>query len=134
MMVRCRKAQGGFTLIEVIIVVAILGILTAIAVPTYRGSTLRSGRAEGQSELMAAARSMEQVFSRLGSYNSATISAAPGATIALTTPTGKYQLSFVAKAPETFQVQAVPQGGQVADSCGTLTVNQLGVKTPANCW
>lgn len=142
------RRTNGFTLIELMIVVAIVGILAAIAYPNYQEQVRRGQRAEARSQLMAAAQFMERTFTVTNDY---TVAAGGGA-IAL--PVGLAQSPpppqaavyniNLATTPTTYALQAVPvAGGMMAgDRCGTITLNESGAQgvaggataSAAECW
>lgn len=133
----------GFTLIEMMIVVAVIGILAAIAIPNYNEYIRRSHRAEAKNFLQAIAQRLEQNYTLSGSYDTtqAGVAIVPAAFIGATgmsqVPLGgavRYNISFVAGQPTaaTFVLQAVPVGGQAGDRCGTLLLNQQNLKGANN--
>lgn len=137
-----QRLQRGFTLIELMVVVAIVAILVGIAVPTYQDSVRKSRRGQAKADLAEAAQAMERYYTVNNSY--------VGATLANIWPSGQsprqgtahYRLSFQgAVTASTFTVQVVPEAstGQNKDKCGTMTLNNRGQKTPAaadvpECW
>jgi type IV pilus assembly protein PilE len=139
--IRDLKHQLGFTLIELMIVVAIIGILAAIAYPSYQQYVLRANRAEAQAVLTETAQFMERYFTTNGTYFGGTVGAlaisggaspknAAGSAI-------KYNISFsVAPTATAFTLRAAPTTGQDNDSCGTMTLSNTGAQTPttAGCW
>jgi type IV pilus assembly protein PilE len=152
-----KKFQGsrGFTLIEVMIVVAIIGVLAAIAIPSYNAYIQRSHRSEAKNFLQAASQRLEQNYSLSGRYdqtqqaavvNNAWIAAA-GLSVVPPGGPARYNITFVAGFPTqaAFRLQAVPVGPQATDVCGTLLINQQNIKgannvldnraqATLNCW
>ncbi|CAN7492922.1 prepilin-type N-terminal cleavage/methylation domain-containing protein [Acidovorax sp. LjRoot129] len=135
------KLQQGFTLIEVMIVVAIVGILTAIALPSYQEYIARGRRAEARAGLLQAAQWLERASTATGQYP-ATAAFPPNLT---TVPSGGYAISLLSPSAGagTFLLTATRQGPQANDPCGNYTLNQAGArgslllsggKTLADCW
>ena len=125
----------GFTLIELIIVIAIVALLVAVALPSYRDHVRKSRRAEAQAYMMSVAGRQQQFLVDTRAY------AATLATINIPTPTDvstsyTLTLNVVAGPPPTFTLTATPTADQVNEKCGTLTINQTGAKTAAlsSCW
>ena len=127
----------GFTLIEVVITVAIVAILAAVAFPTYRDHVRKSRRAEAQAYLMAVASRQQQFLldTRAYSPNLATVGVATPANVA-----AAYDLAVatVTGPPPTFRLTATPKAAtdQVHERCGWLAIDQSGAKTAAlaTCW
>ncbi len=145
----CFHTSKGFTLVEVMVVVAIIGILAAIAYPSYQDSVVKSKRGAAVSCLMEQVQFMERFYSTNLRYDQTTAGAAVGLPLGgcrtpLETAPTTYLFSFVPGEPtaRTFSIQAVPQGRQAArdTACGTLTINQAGVKAISgtqdvrHCW
>lgn len=132
------RYRAGFTLIELMIVVAIIAILAAIAYPSYTQHVIKARRAAAKACLSEYANYMERYYTTNLSYKDA---ADPGLDCEGPAQTGNnYTYAFVGTPDaSTYEVSATPQGPQVADTqCGTLTLNQAGARTPANdaatCW
>lgn len=128
----------GVTLIELMVVVAIIAIIAAIGYPSYREHTLKSNRTEGTRGLLETAQRLERCYSLYNAYNNANCPIANGAVLTPSSGEGYYQIQVVSAA-NTYALSAVPQGVQADDDCGTLTLNQAGVKgvggsTVQNCW
>ena len=135
------RDEKGFTLIEVMIVVVVIGILASIAYPAYTDYVLRSHRGAAQSCLTEMAQFLERNRSAAMRYDQDSGGTAiDNASIQLPCAgelAQRYTFSFAAgPAARTFSLQAVPQGAQTADDCGTLTLNQAGAQGAAttNCW
>lgn len=127
----------GFTLIELMIVVAILAILTAVALPSYQNQVRDSRRADAVSVLMQSRQLLERYYSKNYTYANA-----PAGTVPTKSPIDGgvtyYSIALVSGA-STFTLTATPQGGQAGDTCGALVINQAGVKlsgggTIDTCW
>jgi type IV pilus assembly protein PilE len=124
-----RLNAKGFTLIELMIVISLLGILASIAVPIYNDYTRKAHRASAKSALMEDAQAVERYFTTANTYVGAPVAVAA-------TEGGKYTITLSGTSATGFLLTATPTGSQTADPCGTLTINQLGAKTPTtgNCW
>ena len=125
----------GFTLIELMIVVAIVGILAAIAYPSYQDYVRRAARADAQADMLELAQWMERRFTTANSY------AFVNAPFDQSPRTGapRYGIAIAVSANGLeYTITATPAGAQVGDLCGAMTVDQLGATTPNpdpnNCW
>jgi type IV pilus assembly protein PilE len=122
-----RTEQRGFSLIELMIVVAVIGILAAIAFPSYTQYQIRSNRADAQAYLMELAQRQQQFLMDARVY--ASTEAALGAV----TPTGvdrNYSIDIVPDVtPPRFTITASPRVGKIQAGDGDITINQAGTKT-----
>lgn len=131
-----NRKNAGFTLIELMIVVAIVAILSAIAYPSYQDSVRKSRRADATSQLLETAQQMERCYTQNNAYNHADC---PSGTI---NTDGGYYTVTITRAASTFSLTANPVAGtsQAADGkCATFTITQTGAKTATgtdstNCW
>jgi type IV pilus assembly protein PilE len=128
-----RRTQAGFTLIELMITVAIVAILTAVAYPAYTQHLRKSHRADAQNLLMALASRQQQYLLDTRSYADTVDK------LQVPVPSNvaaHYDVSLVlgAGAAPTFTLTASPLGAQAADQCGALTLDQTGTKSPGGCW
>jgi len=138
-LINYRNDEQGFTLIEVMIVVVIISVLVAIAVPAYQNEANRSRRADAKISLLNAAQRLEQCFTATGTYVGCLNPAPPF-------PSNQLFYTITAAVPvtqSTYTLTATPTAGgaQVGDAaaCATLTINQQGQQQAtgpqaATCW
>jgi type IV pilus assembly protein PilE len=137
MMEKRMSKRRGFTLIELMIVVAVVGILASIAYPSYTRHVAKNARTEGQRELIRLSQLMEQYFLDHRSYTTDMtklgMSADPFAT-----ENGSYKIDAVAvnSIATDFKLTATAQGAQASrdSACKELTLDYLGSKGPVDCW
>lgn len=125
-----KRRGGGFTLIEVIITVAIVGILASIALPSYRNQVMRSNRSAVQGYMMNVANRQEQFLLDARQYFTGTALVPPPTEV-----TANYNITVAANnaaTPPTFLITATAIGSQASD--GPLTINSTGQKTPPEKW
>lgn len=129
--------RTGFTLIEIMIVVAIIGIIAAIAIPSYTNHVQKSRREAAKSDLLAAAQAMERFYAINYTY-AGTVA---GTTFPANSPTdgpAMYNLAVSGASATAYTITATPVSGgpQATDKCGVLSINQVGSKTPTTtgCW
>lgn len=138
------RRSSGFTLIEVMIVVVIIGIIASIAYPSYQEHVRKTKRADAQSALMELAQFMERYYTANGRYLTST-NAAPTLPFTEAPKDGaskSYDLAFAASSPtaNSYTLQATPKNSMAGDKCGTLTLTNTGAKgqavgaTMADCW
>jgi type IV pilus assembly protein PilE len=152
------RPAGGFTLIELMVVVLIVTILTVIAVPSYLNQTLKSHRSEAKSILMDLAAREERFIATNGVYSTlpSDLGLGPtGTNWPVTVGSNYYQIDAItvqapaagtattAATPATFSITAEAINGQAKDtSCAKFTVTSAGLQTSVNsaagtstgCW
>lgn len=147
--------QRGFTLIELMIVVVVITILTAIALPSYQSYVMKSRRTDAKNGLLDLASREERYFSVNNTYTNVPANLGYGATstfpLAINASGQSYYslnvTSVIAASgsgatavPPGFTAQAVPIGTQAADTtCATYQIDQLGTQTNSSgatpgCW
>lgn len=135
-----RHPRHGFTLIELMIAVVVVGLLSAIAYPSFQAQVAKGRRTDAKQSLLELAQKMERWYTERGTYAGAAL----GATGVFPTVSagGYYALSISAQTLDGFTVRATPQSTQAGDACASFLYNQLGeqlVSTDASlsavkCW
>lgn len=139
---RARNRARGFTLIELMVVVAVVAILAAVAVPSYQDAVRKGHRGQAKADLVDLAQQAERYRTiNNGSYLGFTVPS--GAATSPRTGTARYDVALQGAATATtFEIRAVPRTGQNKDTkCMTLSINQLGQKaivggsgSATDCW
>jgi type IV pilus assembly protein PilE len=143
-------SQRGVTLIELVVVMIIVGILTAIAIPSYRNYVIRSQRSDAKDAVLALATQQEKHYLQCNTYASAIAGATNCAANQLqgtaASKNGWYQLTIPGGDATTFSVRATAIAGQNQyqdGACRSFTVTQAGVRSAldsggadntAECW
>jgi type IV pilus assembly protein PilE len=142
--VMTMRRTRGFSLIELMIVLAIIAVLAAIAVPMWGRYTYRSRRVDGQNLLMSVAQAEERYYTDHNTYP-LTATSLGFSIIDPTSANGYYVLESItlpssASAGQGYTATAEPQGAQVGDDCGKLSIDNTGSKAYSgntdngNCW
>jgi type IV pilus assembly protein PilE len=127
-----RLKHQGFSLIELMIVVAIAGILAAIAYPSYQENIASSRRADAQANLFELAQFMERTYTVNSSYPVVTSDAESQAALPFTESPkdggNKYYDLTLRSTASTYTLTANPKGGMAGDACGGFTITNTGAR------
>ena len=131
---------AGFTLIELMIVVAVIAILASIAYPSYTQYVQKARRTDAISALGSVASQLERCYTVSSDYTDDG-SGVACVTFPVTSDEEFYQVtatdgtgSGTVPGASSYILTATPQGAQASDSCGNFTLNHQGVRTPDGCW
>ncbi|WP_318479831.1 type IV pilin protein [Photobacterium leiognathi] len=125
--------QKGVTLIEMLIVVAIIGVISAIAYPSYQSYVLKGHRTQAMGDMVKVQLNLEEHFTQNSNYSSPVIS---GSTCSICDSDNDRYTFSLSSASNSYTITATAKAdkGQDQDECGNLTLNQNGAGTPADCW
>jgi type IV pilus assembly protein PilE len=141
-----RTRMKGFTLIEVLIVVAIIGILTAIAIPAYRQYVVRAARHQAEATMLNLSQMEERYYSNNYTYYAVSAPAPAPEPNGWSNFSGdgmsarKYDIIVSVPSPPTsYGITATPSNGFTDPTCGNLTLDNMGLKgssagTVSTCW
>lgn len=141
---RLVGSSRGFSLIELMVVVAVVAILASIAYPSYQDSVRRTRRADARTVLLEAAQFMERNYTEANRYdkfsNDVITELPAGLRKSPRDGAAIYNVSISASAANTFTLSAVPVGVMAGDACGTLTLTNTGARGASGslgateCW
>jgi len=128
------ERPGGFTLVELLVCLALVGILLGVALPAYQEHMQRVRRVDAQKSLVELAQSLERFYTSRGTYDGATL---PFDQSPRDTGKAFYRLGFASGPDESgYVLQAEPLGAMAGDACGVLTLASSGLRGAAaeRCW
>ena len=133
-----KNSKKGFTLVEIMIVVVIIGILTAVAYPNYRDFAARAKRVEATAALLKIATNQERFYLQNNSYTTDMTALGFNADPFIS-DSSSYSIEITAADPSDFTAVATYRfGGREADKCGAFQIDGTGKKlftgTEDNCW
>ena len=123
-----RLRQKGISLVDLMLATAVVGVIAAAALPSYRRHAIQAQRSEGTSALVQAAAALERCFGRVGAYNHPSCKVESGLPRDL--PSGHYRIELAQSAASRYRLTAVPQGEQAADEdCRSFSFDSNNNKT-----
>ena len=135
---RHGRAEAGFTLIEMMIVVAVIAVLAAVVLPSYQDSVRKARRTDARGALTTVAQLMERFNTEGNTYVGATLGSGATDLYKDASENGYYALALSNLTATTFTITATPAGAQASDACGTYTLTQAGVRGSTlpvvDCW
>lgn len=135
-----RRDTRGFTLVELMITVAIIGILSAIAYPSYTEYVKRTHRAEAQEILLENAQILERNFTAVNRYDDTKSDGSGGEPVLIDQSpkagTSRYAITASTLDQFSYELSATPEGSMTSDACGVMTLTNTGEKTAdkSDCW
>jgi type IV pilus assembly protein PilE len=133
---KIRHRPTGFTLIELMIVIVVVGILAAIAFPSYENYVLRAGRTDAKASLLNQAQLLDRCFTQNNTYASPPCPATPN-----TSQEGRYTLAAPVRNATAYTLTATPTGRQSNDAarCNVFSLTHRGARTATgtvgnDCW
>ena len=118
--------SSGFTLIELMIVIVIVAVLAAIALPAYQNQIQRTNRTATQADMMAAAQAMEKYYGINFTYSGAAAGTTFPNEAPSDTPNKRYDISLSSISATTYTIRATPKAGSGQEGDGFMTLNYLG--------